>query len=52
MEINDDRRLIIKNYAKGWFIIDLMSIIPFELFVQIFMKQSIESQEGDISNQT
>ena len=52
MEINDSRLLIVKNYAKGWFMIDLMSIIPFELFVQVFMKQSIGSKEaGDLSDE-
>ena len=30
-EIVDDRAIITKDYLKGWFVIDLIAIVPFEL---------------------
>lgn len=33
MDIVEDRRTIICNYLKGWFIIDFLSIIPFDVLL-------------------
>jgi hypothetical protein len=30
-EINDDRKVIAKDYLKGWFTIDVLSIFPFDV---------------------
>jgi hypothetical protein len=30
----DDRKMIAKRYLKGWFIIDMVSIIPFDVLLQ------------------
>lgn len=34
MRFVTDRKVIAKDYLKGWFTIDLLSIIPFDLMVQ------------------
>ena len=39
-ELHDDRCVIAKEYLKGWFIIDLLAIIPFDL---IFMTSDLSS---------
>jgi hyperpolarization activated cyclic nucleotide-gated potassium channel 1 len=31
----DDRKVIACEYLKGWFMIDLLSIIPFELILML-----------------
>lgn len=36
MVIVDDRRLIAKKYLTGWFIVDLISIVPFEYIMESF----------------
>jgi hypothetical protein len=33
MEIVDSRIEIARSYVKGWFLIDLMAVIPFEYFI-------------------
>lgn len=33
-DVVSDRATITENYLKGWFLIDLVSIIPFDLFVE------------------
>lgn len=37
MEIEDDRFQIAKAYIQGWFIIDLMAVLPFEFILKLFM---------------
>ena len=32
-EMIEDRKLIAKNYLKGWFFIDMFAIIPFQLLL-------------------
>ena len=34
-EINDNRLDIAISYGKGWFIIDFLAIIPFELVIKL-----------------
>jgi hypothetical protein len=34
MEIVDNREAITMNYLKGWFIIDILSIIPFDILIK------------------
>lgn len=29
----DDRKTICINYIKGWFLIDIVAIIPFDIFI-------------------
>lgn len=31
LETIDDRKAIAKNYIKGWFLLDLLSVMPFDL---------------------
>ena len=33
LKINDDRLTIIKNYLFGWFLLDVLSIIPFDVIL-------------------
>ena len=33
IEMIDDRKTISKNYLTGWFLIDFLSILPFELIL-------------------
>jgi hypothetical protein len=35
-KIDDNRCSIIKKYAKGWFLIDFLSIVPFEPLLEMF----------------
>ena len=30
LDVNDDRKKLIKAYCKGWFFIDFFSVFPFE----------------------
>ena len=42
----DDRITICKNYLSGWFLIDFLSILPFELVLLLFasdMDKSVDS---------
>lgn len=41
MDIIDDRQMICKSYLSGWFTLDLLAVIPFEL---IFSQSSSNSQ--------
>lgn len=34
MDIIDDRKEIIINYLKGWFVLDLLAIIPFDIIME------------------
>jgi hypothetical protein len=35
LRIQDDRKLIVKNYLRGWFIIDIVAILPIETLLDI-----------------
>ena len=48
MEIEDDRITIAKAYVKGWFFIDLMAVVPFELLIQLFIVQDGEGGENNM----
>lgn len=37
MELEDDRKKIAITYLKGWFIIDLLSVIPFDKLTNLFL---------------
>ena len=39
----DDRMTIAKNYLSGWFLIDFLSILPFELVMLLFVDGVDES---------
>lgn len=43
-EVTDDRWLIAKEYLNSWFIVDLLSIIPFDLVVLLFID---DNEQGD-----
>ena len=47
-ETIDDRQKIAANYIKGWFLIDLLAIIPFELLIQ--MTQGDQDSSGEEFN--
>jgi hypothetical protein len=34
LKINDDRSFIAKEYLKGWFWVDILTILPFDLLFQ------------------
>jgi hypothetical protein len=36
----DDRRIITVTYLKGWFMIDMLSIVPFDLIFQLIASDS------------
>lgn len=36
LQIVDDRKVIAKNYLSGWFFIDLIAILPFNLILPLF----------------
>lgn len=35
LRVQDDRKLIILNYLKGWFFIDIVAIIPIETILDL-----------------
>ena len=35
-EMIDDRKVIAKTYLSGWFVIDLLAIIPFTVILDLF----------------
>jgi len=35
-DVDDDRWNIAKNYLKGWFLIDILAIIPFDVILKLF----------------
>jgi hypothetical protein len=39
----DDRKVIALNYLKGWFIIDLVAILPFDLIMKAFTVQQVDA---------
>lgn len=34
MDIVDDRKEIAINYLKGWFLLDVMAVIPFDILFE------------------
>ena len=46
LEVEDDRCTIACNYLKGWFMIDLLAVIPFETLIDFFL-QSEHSNHSD-----
>jgi len=45
-DIVDDRKQIAKEYLQGWFTIDVLAIIPFDLLTAFAQ----EGEEGSASN--
>lgn len=43
----DTRCDVVKNYATGWFIIDLLAIFPFEIIVKFSESRNQESNSSD-----
>ena len=39
-DIVDDRSVIACRYAKGWFLIDIVAIIPFDVLIKLFATAS------------
>ena len=39
------RNKIATNYLKGWFVIDLLSIIPFQTFIDLNNKMTTNSRK-------
>jgi hypothetical protein len=37
-QVIDDRKTIACNYFKGWFSIDLIAIIPFDVFLEVLVE--------------
>lgn len=50
-EVEDDRCQIAKNYILGWFLIDFLAIIPFDLVLQhVAHEHGLDGEEqGDTS---
>jgi hypothetical protein len=46
MNIIDDRCEIACTYIKGWFMIDLMAVIPFEPIIAMFMPKETDGESG------
>ena len=45
-EVIDDRAVIVKNYLTGWFIIDVLAIMPFSAIIEAFQT----TQNAPVSN--
>lgn len=43
LQIVDDRKTIAIKYFKGWFLIDVLSILPFDLLAQLMASDDSES---------
>jgi hypothetical protein len=45
-KIIDDRSVVACTYLKGWFLIDLISIVPFELLTNILIESEVTDDES------
>lgn len=43
LRVEDDRKKIIYNYLGGWFIIDFVSVFPFDKIIQAVWENSNNS---------
>ena len=43
LSVEDDRKKIIYNYLGGWFIIDFVSVFPFDKIIQAVWENSNNS---------
>ena len=45
-ELIEDRKLIAKDYLKGWFLIDLLSTVPIDKLVAVMTKADGDAKGG------
>jgi len=50
LELVEDHGTICKTYAKGWFSIDVIAIIPFDLMIPTASADELEAGTADYSN--